>query len=217
MKKRMTYLLKQEKVSLIAVGLLYLFHLSAIIGSAIGYQEWFIRKTPLNLCLIGLLLFVAFPLKSKKGVFLFAFYAAFGIFVEFLGVNYGLFFGDYSYGANLGPKVGGVPWSIGLNWALLVMITGELSNRFKIHLLFKAVIGALLMVFLDLFMEHSAPLFDFWEFSGGIVPLSNYIAWFFVALILQLIHQYSKLNGDVFFSLHCYLAQLIFFISFYVI
>jgi putative membrane protein len=217
MKQLKTYLLKQDKSSLIAVGLLYLFHLSAIIGSALGHQDWFISKTPLNLSLIGLLLLVAFPLSSKKGGFLFLFYAFCGLFVEFLGVNYGLFFGDYSYGVNLGPKIGGVPWSIGLNWALLVMITGELSNRFKLHPFFKALIGALLMVFLDLFMEHSAPSFDFWEFSGGIAPFSNYIAWFFVALLLQFIHQYSQLRGNPFFSLHCYLAQLIFFSSFYVI
>jgi putative membrane protein len=217
MNKPKTYLLKQNKISLIAVGLLYLFHFSAIIGSGLGYQDWFIRKTPLNLSLIGLLLFVAFPLKSKKGLLLFVFYAFCGILVECLGVNYGLLFGEYTYGANLGPKIGGGPWSIGLNWAILVMITGELSNRFKLNMFLRAVIGALLMVSLDLFMEHSAPLFDFWEFSSGIVPLSNYIAWFFISLFLQLIHQYSQLSGNHFFSLHCYLAQLIFFISFYAI
>ncbi|MDB4534412.1 carotenoid biosynthesis protein [Vicingaceae bacterium] len=215
MNKLKIYLLSQKKISLIAVAILYLFHFTAIIGSGLGFQDWFISKTPLNLTLIGLLLVLAFPLNSKKGFLLFFIYAAFGIFVEYLGVNYGLLFGEYSYGGNLGPKFGGVPWSIGLNWALLVMITGELSNKFKLHKILKAIVASLLMVFLDFFMEHSAPLFDFWEFNGGIAPYSNYIAWFFVALTLQLIHQYSKLKGNYFFSLHCYLAQLIFFIFFY--
>jgi putative membrane protein len=215
MNKLKIYLLKQEKIALITVGVLYLFHLTAIIGSVLGFQDWFISKTPLNLALIGLLLVLSFPIKTKKGFLLFFIYATFGILVEFLGVNYGLLFGEYSYGENLGLKIGGVPWSIGLNWALLVMITGELSNRFKLHKILKAISAAVLMVFLDLFMEHSAPLFDFWEFNGGIAPFSNYIAWFFVALALQLVHQYSKLKGNYFFSLHCYLAQLIFFIFFY--
>ena len=210
-----TYILKQEKIPLIAVGILYLFHFTAMIGSGLGFQDWFISKTPLNLALIGLLLILAFPIKTKKGFLLFFTYAAFGILVEFLGVNYGLLFGEYTYGENLGPKIGGVPWSIGLNWALLVMITGELSNRFKLHKILKAIVAALLMVFLDLFMEHSAPLFDFWEFNGGIAPFSNYSAWFFVALLLQLIHQYSKIAGNYFFSLHCYVAQLIFFVFFF--
>ena len=35
-----------------------------------------------------------------------------GIFVEFLGVNYGLLFGEYLYGRNLGPKLFGVPFLI---------------------------------------------------------------------------------------------------------
>lgn len=215
MTKLNPYLLKQGKITLIAVGILYIFHFTAIIGSVLGFQDWFISKTPLNLALIGLLLILAYPIKTKKGFLLFLIYATFGILFEFLGVNYGLLFGDYAYGDNLGPKVGGVPWSIGLNWALLVFITGELSNRFKIHKLLKAIIASLLMVFLDFFLEHSAPLFDFWEFSGGTAPLSNYSGWFVVALLLQTIHQYSKFRGNYFFSLHCFTAQLVFFLFFY--
>lgn len=51
-----------------------------------------------------------------------------GIFVEFLGVNYGLLFGEYSYGSNLGPKVFGVPFLIGMNWVILTTISGSISN-----------------------------------------------------------------------------------------
>ncbi len=215
MTKLKKYLDQQEKLPLISASLLYLFHFCAIIGSSFGFQDWFISKTPLNLTLIGLLLVIAFPIRTKKAVLLFFTYAAIGIFVEFLGVNYGLLFGEYTYGKNLGPKVAGVPLSIGLNWSLLVMITGEIANRFKLYKFFKAIIAALLMVFLDLFLEHSAPLFDFWEFNGGIAPFSNYSAWFFVALLLQIIHQYSELKGNYFFSIHCYFAQLIFFVFFF--
>ena len=51
-----------------------------------------------------------------------------GILVEFLGVNYGLLFGEYSYGKNLGPKLFGVPFLIGMNWVILTTISGSISN-----------------------------------------------------------------------------------------
>ncbi len=211
-----TYLSKKDSAVYFSIGLLYLFHISAIIGSALGYTEWFVSKTAMNLSLMGLLLILIYPLTNLRALSLFLLFAAVGMSAEYLGANYGLFFGEYNYGENLGPKVGGVPWAIGLNWALLVMITAEISNFMKANRWIKAALGAGLMVFLDLFMEHSAPVFDFWEFSNGMAPLQNYIAWFIIAFLLQCIHQWSNLRGNRLFSLHCYLVQLIFFVYFYV-
>ena len=211
-----TYLSDKKFQTKLAIGLLYLFHLSAIIGSALGYTDWFISKTALNLSLMGIFLILVYPLTQVKGLALFVLYAIVGVGSEYLGVNYGLIFGSYNYGANLGPKIGGVPFAIGLNWALLVLITGELSQYLKAHRILKALFGAGLMVFLDLFMEHSAPIFDFWTFEGGMAPLQNYLGWFAVAFVLHLVHQYSGLRGSRSFSFHCYLVQLLFFVYFYV-
>ena len=49
---------------------------------------------------------------------------------EILGVNYGLIFGKYDYGDNLGLKLLGVPLLIGLNWVVLTFICGSISNHF---------------------------------------------------------------------------------------
>ena len=44
----------------LAIGIVWLFHISAIIGMLIGYESWFLPKTPLNLIIsFGLLQIVS--------------------------------------------------------------------------------------------------------------------------------------------------------------
>ncbi len=200
-----------------SIGLVWLFHLSAIIGITIGYTDWFITKTSLNLLLAFGLLAWNYPLNSpKKGLLTALFFVA-GMLVEWIGVQYGFLFGTYHYGQNLGPKLDGVPWLIGINWAMLVLITGAISNYLFRHIFWKAVCGSALMVFLDFFMEFSAPVFDFWVWEADAAPFRNYVAWFFIAAVLHTIYQLFKVKGDMRFSAHLYMAQLVFFAYFYVI
>lgn len=200
----------------IAAGILWLFHISGIIGISLGHLDWFASRTSLNLIILGLVLFIYFPVNRLKLWSIFIALASIGIFVEYLGVNYGLFFGEYSYGENMGPKIGGVPWLIGLNWALLTFITGAIANYLANHWFLKSLLGTFLMLFLDIFMETSAPIFDFWEFKGGYAPIDNYIAWGIVAFIMHIIFSALKLKGNLMISLHMFFVQLVFFIYFYV-
>ena len=200
----------------VAAGILWLFHVSGIIGISLGHLDWFASRTSLNLIILGLVLFIFFPFNNIKIWSVFVALAILGIVVEYLGVNYGLFFGEYSYGENMGPKIGGVPWLIGLNWGLLTFITGAISNHLADHWFLKSLLGTFLMLLLDIFMEASAPIFDFWEFSGGYAPIDNYIAWGIVAFIMHLIYNIFKLKGNLFISVHMFFVQLVFFIYFYV-
>ena len=203
------------KVNL-GIGIIYLFHVSAIIGVSIGYFDWFITKTPLNLSLMLAIFGLGYAFNSLK-VALFALLCfSVGYIAEWLGVNHGLIFGDYLYGENLGTKVGGVPLLIGVNWVLLVMSTATIASRWISSKWIRAAVGAGLMVGLDLFMEKVAPPFDFWSFEGGTAPLSNYIGWFAVALILQMVFQLMKIQGSHRMSLHFFLSQILFFGYFYV-
>ena len=136
-----------------------------------------------------------------------------GIFVEFLGVNYGLLFGEYSYGRNLGPKLFGVPFLIGMNWVILTTISGSISNQIcKGRKIPSILLGTLLMLFIDFFIEPVAPTLDFWEFKDSIVPLSNYSGWLITGLLTQsfyqLLFKYKELN----FSVNLYLAIFVFFL-----
>lgn len=207
---------QEDLKRLTSLVVLWAFHLAAIIGITLGYFEWFISKTELNLLIIALLLTINYPLLSVKNILFFLSIFVCGFAVEWLGVNYGLLFGKYAYGENLGYKLGGVPLLIGVNWAVLIMTCGAITNKLSTHPVIKAFAGALLMVLLDFFMELPAPIFDFWEFDGGKAPLQNYVAWFAISFMMLLVFQKLKIKGDFIFSCHLYAAQLIFFAYFYV-
>lgn len=205
----------QRNKSIIAIVTIWVFHIAAIIGVSLGYQDWFIPKTPLNLS-ISLVLFIwAFPIDSVNKYSAFAIFFIGGFFAEWLGVNYGILFGDYAYGNNFGIKIGGVPLLIGAYWALLTFVTGAIIAHFTKSGWLQVIGGATLMVLLDYFMEHLAPIFDFWTFAGNIAPLENYVTWFAIALLFQLILFLFKIKGDTKLSFHYYGIQLLFFVFFY--
>lgn len=208
--------INQKKYILIAIGVLWLFHISGIIGISLGYQEWFASRTALNLLIMFLVLIFFYPLDSFKKWALFFLFGGLGIFAEYLGVTFGLFFGEYAYGDNFGPKIFEVPILIGVNWALLTFICGSIANQLSDNIFLKSLLGTFMMLFLDLFMEKIAPIFDFWEFSGGYAPIDNYIAWGSISFIFNLIFHFAKIKGQFLISLHLYLVQLVFFIYFYV-
>ena len=178
-----------------------------------GYTQWFLSLSPLNLLLFISLIF--WNVKEKRVVFkalLIPFMI--GMFVEFLGVNYGLIFGSYQYGANLGFKIKGVPLMIGVNWAILTFVSTSITRNWIKNSIASSISAAVLMVSLDLVIEIAAPTMDYWRFKDGIVPLQNYIGWLGTAFVVNLFFQ--KINRSYHFklSLHLYLAMLLFFLIF---
>jgi len=197
----------------LGIFIAYLFHVSALIGISMGHFNWFVEKTPLNLSLMCVLTyFVMKPAKFKHHFVLFLIFLI-GMAVEILGVQYGMFFGSYSYGDNLGLKVLSVPILIGANWALLTWITAIISNQIFKNTYLRVVTGSVLMLLLDFLMEPAAPVMDFWSFDGGHAPLSNYIAWFVIAVIMHVFIQISGIKGKSRFSMHYYLIQIVFFVG----
>lgn len=194
-----------------AIGTVWLFHIAALTGIVLGYQEWFVAKTPFNLLICSALLILIYPITSLKKVVVFSIIFVVGMLVEWLGVTYGLFFGTYSYGVNFGPTLDGVPYLIGVNWALLTFITAAITGYFSKISWLRILLGALLMLLLDYLMEYTAPRFDFWTFEGGYAGLDNYIAWFTLALLFQTLFHAVKISGNKPYSLHLFLAQFVFF------
>lgn len=196
----------------IGIFLIWLFHISGLVGILLGYADWFIPKTPLNLLLSGIVFVVAFPILRSKTVSLFLGFALIGMSVEWIGVHSGLLFGSYAYGGNLGPKIYGVPALIGLNWALLGFATGAVASRLVQSQIFRIVLAAGLMTLLDLAIEPLAPPFDFWEFEGSVAPWTNYLSWFLVACVMQYGYQRWKPENGYLISLHLLSAQAVFFV-----
>ena len=158
----------------ISIAIIWLFHLSGILGILYGNSEWFISATPLNLSINFVLLLI--NCNDHKWFFpIVALGFLTGMITEILGVQWGWIFGDYQYGEALGVKVLGVPLLIGVNWALLTIITGAIAQQFYQNILMRIIIGVGLMIFLDLLIEPIAPILDFWVFEGGEAPLQNLV------------------------------------------
>ena len=126
-----------------------------------------------------------------------------GLFIEILGVNFKVIFGEYSYGETLGFKILKTPIIIGLNWLSLSLgCFGIASYIFKPkHLV---VLGAsFLMVFVDYIIEPIAMVLEFWSLNDDTVPVQNYVSWFLVSIIIQFIIFQSKvrLNFKICFAL----------------
>ena len=194
-----------------SIFLIWLFVGSALIGIALGQVDWFIPKTPVNQTLGALLLFLNFPIDGRKKMLVWLLAFVVGMVVEIVGVRTGLLFGEYYYGDNFGWKLMGVPYLIGVYWAVLVFLTGALASRLSKHALLRILFGAALMVALDVLIEPLAHRFDFWHFTGGMPPLQNYTTWFVVAAGLHAVFVRFVEVTDFWYSFHHYLSQIAFF------
>lgn len=190
------------------IAFLWIIHISALVGIALGYAQFFLPKTPLNMLYILLGMVFFYPLASSRslGVFTLAFVV--GMSVEWIGVHTGLLFGDYTYGQNFGPKLDGIPYLIGINWAVLTLACGTIATKTIGKGLAAATAAAGLMVLLDFFLEQICSWSGYWTFSGGGAGWLNYVCWFVIAFLLQLAFQKITPKGNRLISLHIYGTQL---------
>ncbi len=196
----------------LSIFFLWLINISGFFGITSDQSEFFLSTTPFVLSLTLLLLLINHDLsdnKSKIGLTLIFFL---GLIVEILGVNYGFFFGEYSYGANFGPKIYEVPYVIGFNWVLLIITTGSLSDKLiKGKEIYKILFASSLMVLIDLLMELSAPKLDYWEFVISPVPFSNYLWWFIFSICFQYIFFKTVNSKEYKLSSNILVIQFLFF------
>ena len=197
-----------------SIFLIWLFNISGIFGILSKDSEWFLDMTPLNLFLY--LVFIVVNTEKINLRFFYAFLIPFfiGFITEFLGVNYGLIFGTYEYGENLGFKVGGVPIMICVNWAVLTFVTADISRYLHKNIWVRSFIGGFLMMLLDIAIEVSAPRFDFWEFENEIVPIQNYVGWLVISFVAHALFQRFEVKTNQKISVQIFIAISVFFITF---
>ena len=196
----------------LSIFFLWLINFSGFFGILSEQNGFFLSTTPYVLSLTLLLLILNHDLSDKKSIIGLMLIFLFGLIVEILGVNYGLFFGEYSYGANLGPKIYEVPYVIGFNWVLLIIATGSVSYKIiKGKEIYKILFASFLMVLIDLLIEKSAPKLDFWEFVISPVPFSNYLWWFIFSICFQYIFFRTVKTKEYILSSNILVIQFIFF------
>jgi putative membrane protein len=188
----------------IAVFLMLFFNITGSIALFIpALKITVLTLTPFNLLVTFFLFYWAnndFSINLIRTVIVVFFI---GLFIEILGVNFKVIFGEYSYGETLGFKILKTPIIIGLNWlSLSLACFGIASYIFKPKYL--VVLGAsFLMVFVDYIIEPIAMVLDFWHWKDDTVPVQNYVSWFLVSIIIQFIIFQSKvrLNFKICFAL----------------
>ncbi|GEL08472.1 carotenoid biosynthesis protein [Salisediminibacterium halotolerans] len=147
----------------------------------------------------GVVSMLFFYRSSSKlsGIFAIAVIFILSMAIESFGVHTGLFFGEYTYLGDFGPKVAGVPITIGFAWVMVmavshVMASGIISIVPKLPGLVYALYGAIIAVSLDLIIDpvaYEVKQYWVWHESGLYygIPFSNFLGWFILSFILHLV------------------------------
>jgi len=122
-------------------------HLAGVIGIYFLESTFFLRTSSVSI-LIPLFLFCYRSNLTNKDALLFALIFIIGYTAEFLGVNYQILFGDYSYGRSLGVKLFDVSLIIGCNWLLLALISQALIKKIVVNRWLIIIFSSLLMCLL---------------------------------------------------------------------
>lgn len=111
--------------------------------------------------------------------------------IEGLSAHFDIFFGNYDYTERFPPLLFGVPIGIGFAWLVMIMAGHALSRNFSSRYV-RACVAALYVVALDLVLDPVAFVskeYWIWQEESNYygIPLSNFIGWFLVAFVWQLI------------------------------
>lgn len=146
---------------------------------------------------VVVLLHVAIQLGWHTALKAFLWIAVFASTVEYVGAVTGFPFGDYHYTAKFGPRIAGeLPVAIPFAWWVVVFplhwYWSTLLHRKPASVVLVPIAVGLSAVAIDLALEPVATVVRaYWVWTGdnGIyygVPLSNFIAWFIVAMMMSI-------------------------------
>ena len=223
--------IKHSALQNAALFIVLLFHVSGAIGIIFSpYKDWFIQKTPLNLLLMSALLIIT--QRQKNTAFFLFFIIAYivGFTVELVGVNSGMLFGHYRYGAVLGIQYYGTPLLIGINWFIIIYCAGVISNKLyswsnrklaaadaqvkpAVQFISFVTDGALLATLFDFIIEPVAVKLGYWHWLyGGAIPFYNYACWFFISVVLLTVFRLLPFDKNNRLAVHLFIVQVLFFL-----
>ncbi|PSL43270.1 putative membrane protein [Salsuginibacillus halophilus] len=117
--------------------------------------------------------------------------------IEAIGVQTGLFFGNYTYASDFGPGLIGVPITIGAAWVMVLSTTHAIAKPFArqfqgrfVPFFIYIITGSLLAVGIDLVIDPVAyEMKGYWLWDDGGtyygVPFSNFLGWWILSLVLH--------------------------------
>ncbi|TAJ09173.1 carotenoid biosynthesis protein [Marinilabiliaceae bacterium JC017] len=197
---------------------LIVFYLVGWLGMAIpAFTPLFIHLTPFALLVSFFILAVYHekPLRLQTVIIFLVIYGS-GYLIEMIGVNTHLIFGHYEYGQGLGFKLWNTPVIIGLNWLLLTYTSSAMVEKLPLPSWVQILLASLLMVVYDMVMEQVAPLMDMWYWLNSTIPVQNYLAWWIIATIFQILLRVFRLKITNPMALTIFLCQFFFFLLLFI-
>lgn len=190
-----------SKLNNYIIILLAIIHIVGIGLFAINHS--FIENSWFTILLSAALIFVTYKFNFKLLIF-FSILFLVGFIIEFIGVNYGVLFGQYIYGDALGYKLLNVPIVIGLNWFAVITISCSLIFNLEWPTTLKVLIAGAIATLLDFLIEPVAIQYNFWTWQTEYIPLYNYVCWFifstfFAILYFILVKEQNKVAFYLFF------------------
>ncbi len=213
----------------IATAIALAFHVSGFIAIGFFKSPLFISLTPLNLLVCAALIFWTQE-KISPGCLVFCVMAyAIGFGSEWIGVNTGKLFGNYSYGKVLGKVWQGVPFIIGIQWMVVIYCTGtgiammhdrllkgqeDAIEQFPKFWLAASMIAdsALLAMFFDWIIEPVAVKLGYWSWEDGEIPWFNYATWWGVSAVIMVFFHFLPFRKHNLFAVHLLMIQVMFFL-----
>jgi putative membrane protein len=189
------------------------FYFFGIVGILSESKDWFIEKTAFNLSLSFLILIFYQKKYSLSLLWGFLFCYLIGFSAEYLGVNFGLIFGDYIYPDTLGPQLGGVPLIIGINWFLITFCVASVIFNLKLNILFKILLATIITVLIDFMIEPVAMEIGFWNWENNIVPIQNYVGWAIISFLIFCFYALIKMPLKNKMAIILLIWQIVFFAS----
>jgi len=187
------------------------FYFFGIVGILSDSKDWFIEKTAFNLSLSFLILLLYQRKYSLSLLWGFLFCYLIGFSAEYLGVNFGLIFGDYIYPDTLGAQLGGVPIIIGINWFLITFCVASIIFPFKINVVLKILIATIITVLIDFMIEPVAMELNFWNWENNVIPIQNYVGWAIISFLIYSFYAIIKLPLENKIALVLLIWQIVFF------
>ncbi len=202
---------QKDRTLFVSTIILVIIYAGGLTGLLSGYRNHFLIFTPINLLISVFLLFLNHK-DFNRPFYIFAIIGfLLGYLIEVVGIKTGIIFGKYSYGNTFGLKILDVPLVIGLNWLMLIYCVGIICNQLNINIIYKSILGAVMLIILDYFIEPVATKLDFWSWSNSEVPLQNYIAWFIASFFLLLFFHNLRFNKTNKLAQALFIVQLVFF------
>ncbi len=200
-------------LSNIIIFISLIFNLVGLYLIVNGTDNFILQYSSLAICFISILVFSFEKNFSLKLLRTFLFIAFVGFIIEVIGVQFGIPFGQYLYGDNLGIKFFDVPLVLGLNWLLLVYVSLNLVSIFKLSIFKQSLLVATLMLLIDSVIEPIASKLGFWYWIDGAAGFYNYLSWFIISFlaVLFFLTRHNIVTNKI-AALH-YFIYLIFFIA----